>query len=176
MSVCICLCTILCFYSHDLNPCSLKEAETQWEPLHSPPVFFFFFSLSLYVTPHQINSLLILISQEITYWLYLTLLLFLFLFALTEQAHILSHAFFSLSFCLSFRSLWAAHACLHTASLSHFLSLSHTHAHTCTHTCTTHTHTYKHKHMWILNSTQLMGWWIHITYHQETPCTLMHTH
>lgn len=66
-----------------------------------PLFFFFFFSLSLYVTPQQINSLLILISQEITYLLSLTPLLSLVLFAHTEHAHILLHAFLSLSGSLS---------------------------------------------------------------------------
>lgn len=98
--------TVLCFYFHDLTPYSLKEAETQWEPLHSLSVFLSSSSsLCHYVTPQQINSLLILISQEITYLLYLTPLLSLFLFALTEHAHILCHAFLSISFCLL--SFWA---------------------------------------------------------------------
>lgn len=82
----------------------------------------FFFSLSLYVTPQQINSSLILISQEITYLLYLTPLLSLSLFALTEHAHILRRALYSLTFCLSSLSLSAAHMHAYTQRHTHTLA------------------------------------------------------
>lgn len=89
MSVnCICL-----FFFHDLTFYSVKEAETQWEPLHFLPYF-----LLLNVTSKQINSLRILISQEITYLIYITILLFL---VCTHRAHMLSSLFL-----LCF--LWAA--------------------------------------------------------------------
>lgn len=62
--------------------------------------FSLFLSLSLYVTPQQINSLLILISQEITFTFLLHSSVF-FLFARTAQAHILLHASVSISASLS---------------------------------------------------------------------------
>lgn len=82
----LCFCELYClFFFHDLTPYSDKEAETQWEPLHFLPYF-----LLLNVTSKQINSLRILISQEITYLMYITILLFL---VCTHRAYMLSSLF-----------------------------------------------------------------------------------
>lgn len=157
----VCLCVYVCarlfvlycvFIPMTWPPCSLKGSGNT---MGAPPFSFLislFFSLSLYVTPQQINSLLILISQEITYLLSITSLLSLFLFAHTEHAHILLHAFFSLSASVS---LNCTHACLHT----------HTHKHTQTQ-------------IQIYSKTQLhalIGSWMHINI-PSGDSLLMHTH
>lgn len=64
--------------------------------------------LSLFITPQQINSLLILISQEITYLISFTPLLLLFFLYTTEHAFIPLSPFSSFSSVLSLNS---KHAC-----------------------------------------------------------------
>lgn len=92
--LCKAVCTVLFFSLPWLDPLVLyKEAETVW----STSFILHRFSLLLSVTAQQINSLLILISQEITYLLFLT--------ALLSRSHTQSKLAFFLtllfSFCLS---------------------------------------------------------------------------
>lgn len=127
--VCVYMSELCClFFFHDLTPYSVKEAETQWEPLLFLPYF-----LLLNVTSKQINSLRILISQEITYLIYITILLFL---VCTHRAYMLSSLF-----------------------IPSFLSLSE--LHTCIPTHTTVSHSHKKIHAKTQLQT-LMGWWTSI--------------
>lgn len=119
------VCELYClFFFHDLTSYSVKEAETQWEPLLFLPYFLLL---------KQINSLRILISQEITYLIYITILLFL---VCTHRAYMLSSLF-----------------------IPSFLSLSE--LHTCIPTHTTVSHSHKKIHAKTQLQT-LMGWWTRI--------------
>lgn len=122
MSVCGC-CAVLCFYSQNLTPhYSLKGSGNTRGALPPPFSFLtFLFSLSLFVTPQQINSLLILISQEITYLLSLT--------PLSSCLHTQNTltSFFTLLLSLCF--FLSQYACPHTHKYMH----TDVHIHTETH-------------------------------------------
>lgn len=145
MSVYACCCCTVFLLPKPYAPYSLKGSGNT---RRAPPFSFliFLFSLSLFVTPQQINSLLILISQEITYLLSLT----------------------PLSSCLHTQNTLASFFTL-LLSLCFFLSLS-----TCmpTHTSTrTSTYTLRHiyKHLWANECTNLPSG-------DSLHCTLMRTH